>query len=45
MSSGRAEVFVFKKDKYDSVDAFSDNKMSFDLGPCQIRFDFSKIFQ
>jgi len=39
-----AEVFVLQKDKYQSTEAFTDGRMLFDLGPCQIQFDFRKIF-
>ncbi|MCP4150667.1 MAG: Uma2 family endonuclease, partial [bacterium] len=40
-----AEVFLLQKDKYKGPDAFKDGKILFDLAPCQIEFDFGKIFE
>ncbi len=40
-----AEVFLLQKDKYKGPDAFKAGKMLFDLAPCQIEFDFGKIFK
>jgi Uma2 family endonuclease len=39
-----ADVFVLQKDRYRKSEAFKDGRMRFDLGPCRIEFDFSKIF-
>ncbi|MCP4147345.1 MAG: Uma2 family endonuclease [bacterium] len=40
-----ADVFVLQKDKYEGSDTFKDQLMRFDLEPCQIEFDFAKIFE
>ncbi len=40
-----AEVFLLQKDKYKGPDAFKAGKMRFDITPCQIEFDFGKIFK
>ncbi|MCP4150668.1 MAG: Uma2 family endonuclease [bacterium] len=39
------EVYVLQEKKYESSDVFKDGKMLFDLGPCQIAFDFKEIFK
>jgi Uma2 family endonuclease len=39
-----AEVYVMKEDKYDRETGFKEGQMQFDLGPCQISFDFGEIF-
>ncbi len=39
-----AAVFVLQEEKYSQAGDFKDGLMFFDLGPCQIRFDFGKIF-
>ena len=44
MKTGSADVFVLQKEKYSKSEFFENGKMFFDLGPCQIQFDFSKIF-
>jgi Uma2 family endonuclease len=40
-----AEVYVLQEEKYNKGDVFKEGRMSFDLGPCQIEFDFGKIFK
>ena len=44
MKTNGVDVFVLQKEKYRKAEVFRDGKMLFDLGPCQIKFDFSKIF-
>ena len=39
-----AEVFRLVEDKFEDSKDFEGNKMIFDLGPCTIAFDFSKVF-
>ena len=39
-----ADVFLLRKDKYGEAMVFKDGKMTFDLGPCRIEFDFNKVF-
>jgi Uma2 family endonuclease len=39
-----ATVFVLKKDQYSQAGDFKEGRLPFDLGPCQILFDFAKIF-
>ncbi|MCX6581141.1 MAG: Uma2 family endonuclease [Candidatus Aminicenantes bacterium] len=39
-----SEVYVMKKDKYDRETGFKEGQMQFDLGLCQIAFDFGEIF-
>jgi Uma2 family endonuclease len=38
------DIFVLQKDKYRETGFSKDGKIPFDLGPCQIRFDFSNVF-
>jgi Uma2 family endonuclease len=40
-----AEVYVLQKEKYNNGDVFKEGRMFFDLGPCQIEFDFGNIFK
>ncbi len=42
--TGSADLFVLKKDKYSQGGESRKGRMLFDLGPCQIAFDFGKIF-
>jgi Uma2 family endonuclease len=44
MKTNSVDVFLLQKEKYRKTEVFRDGKMLFDLGPCQIKFDFSKIF-
>lgn len=39
-----AEVYVLQKEKYHEAKEFDEGGMLFDLGPCQIQFDFKEIF-
>jgi len=39
------EVYVMQKEKYREANEFNDGRIFFDLGPCQIQFDFKKIFK
>lgn len=39
-----AAIFVLQDDKYKKAEPFDDGRLLFDLGPCQIAFDFSIIF-
>ncbi len=39
------EVFVLQKDKYSQGVEFNEGRMLFDLGICQIEFDFRKVFK
>jgi Uma2 family endonuclease len=39
-----ADVFVLKPDKYTQADGIKDGRIRFDLEPCEIEFDFGKIF-
>jgi Uma2 family endonuclease len=40
-----AEVFILRENKYKEADAFFGGKITFDLGPCSIAFDFSELFK
>ena len=41
-----ADVFVLKQDKYmDKLSFIQEGKMVFDLGPCEIAFDFNEVFR
>ena len=40
-----AEIFVLQKEKYHEANEFTEGRMFFDLGPCQIQFDFKEIFK
>ncbi len=40
-----AEVYVLQKEKYQEANEFDEGRIFFDLGPCQIQFDFKKIFK
>jgi Uma2 family endonuclease len=40
-----ADVFILRTSQYDKVDEFKDGKITFDLGPCTITFDFGEIFK
>jgi len=40
-----AEVYVLQKEKYREASEFNEGRMFFDLGPCQIQFDFKEIFK
>lgn len=44
-ATNSAEVFLLKKDKYGPADEFQDARMRFDLGPCEIEFDFGAVFK
>ncbi|MCP5106721.1 MAG: Uma2 family endonuclease [bacterium] len=39
-----AEVYVLQKERYRQEGEFKEGRMLFDLGPCQIEFNFGKIF-
>lgn len=39
-----ADVFVLNRFEYTAKEPFKDGKMIFDLGPCQIPFDFGAVF-
>ncbi len=41
--TGSVEIFVLQDDKYSEVDDFTDNRIPFDLGLCQIHLDFTKL--
>jgi len=43
--SNSAEVYVLQKEKYREASEFNEGRMFFDLGPCQIQFDFKEIFK
>jgi Uma2 family endonuclease len=43
--AGGAEVFVLRDQEYQEADDFSGGKITFDLGPCGIAFDFNEVFQ
>ncbi len=38
------DVFVLKKERYQAATSVRDGKMLFDLGPCEIAFDFNEVF-
>lgn len=40
-----AEVYVLQKEKYTREETFKEGRIFFDLGPCQIEFDFGKVFK
>jgi Uma2 family endonuclease len=40
-----AEVFVLRDSKYNEIEDFPGGKITFDLGPCSIAFDFSELFK
>lgn len=42
--TNNADLFVLQKDKYSQGGEFRKGRMLFDLGLCQIEFDFEKIF-
>jgi len=44
-TTNSALVFVLQKEKYQQAGDFEKGKMIFHLGPCQIEFDFRKIFE
>jgi Uma2 family endonuclease len=37
------EIYVLQKDRYSEADDFSENRIPFDLGPCQIHLDFTQL--
>ena len=39
-----ADVFVLQKERFREAEVFKNGSMRFDLGPCQILFDFKKVF-
>lgn len=39
-----ADVFVLNRQEYTAQEPFKDGKMNFDLGPCNIAFDFGEVF-
>jgi Uma2 family endonuclease len=39
-----AEIFILQKDKYQRTEEFKEGRMLFDLGPCQIQFDFREVY-
>ncbi len=39
------EVYVLKDQKYSQEETSQEGKMTFDLGPCTIDFDFGEIFK
>ena len=40
-----AEIYVLQKGKYCKANEFGEGRMFFDLGPCQIQFNFKEIFK
>jgi Uma2 family endonuclease len=40
-----AEIYVLQKEKYREAKEFDEGRIFFDLGPCQIQFDFKEIFE
>ncbi|MCK4766584.1 MAG: Uma2 family endonuclease [Candidatus Aminicenantes bacterium] len=40
-----AEAFTLKSSEYEKTEDFQDGKVTFDLGPCKIAFDFNEIFK
>lgn len=41
---GSAEVFILRDHEYQEADEFPGGRITFDLGPCSIAFDFNEIF-
>ncbi len=41
--TGSVEIYVLQNDKYSEFDDFTGNKTPFDLGPCQIHLDFTRL--
>jgi Uma2 family endonuclease len=39
-----AEVFIIRNSEYEKLDEFKEGKITFDLGPCSIAFDFAVLF-
>jgi len=39
-----ADVFLLQPDNYRLADEFKNGGICFDLGPCEIEFDFNPIF-
>jgi hypothetical protein len=39
-----AEVFVLRESKYKEIEDFPGGKITYDLGPCSIAFDFGELF-
>ncbi len=39
-----AEVYSLRDSEYRQMDEFQDGKITFDLGPCRIAFDFAQLF-
>ena len=39
-----AEIFVLQKERYHETGVFKNGEMLFDLGPCELRLDFSTVF-
>jgi len=42
--AGSAQVFTLEKEKFGKGEEFNNGLMEFDFGPCQIKFDFGRIF-
>lgn len=40
-----AEVFALRDSEYDEIEDSPGGKMTFDLGPCSIAFDFGELFK
>lgn len=40
-----AEVFALRDSEYEEVEEFPGGKITFDLGPCSIAFDFGELFK
>ena len=40
-----AEVFILRENKYKETDDFFGGKITFNLGPCSIAFDFGELFK
>ncbi len=40
-----AEIYVLQEEKYREAKEFDEGCIFFDLGPCQIQFDFREIFK
>ncbi|MCK4765415.1 MAG: Uma2 family endonuclease [Candidatus Aminicenantes bacterium] len=40
-----ADVFVLQKDKYRGAEEFKEERLPFNLGPCEIEFDFGRVFR
>lgn len=39
------EVFILRDSEYKEIEDFQGGKITFDLGPCSIAFDFGELFK